>query len=380
MSEPIILTHDILNGWADGAGPSALVLNEKLISVEGREGVIFPPTYSDIGYNIDELCDGTKIAQIDSVGSQANRMEPLFKKASQGAKANPLAKLTPQIIIRAGEDKCVHLFDAGHRLGDAIVRCSNLGAEADLAFKQYCNGDSTGIAKMAPTTLLFGAWNSRSQDNQAKIPRIVQGVIRAFDVEVLHRAAQYNPAINYELNDLLGPIEGDDRKTEGDVRSQCGFRHAPAVWRDNDKTKDDKNRIFGGVLVRGEIRRTVTINLVALRALGGGEDGGQKLRRYILGLSLAAATASQDGFLRQGCILVHDWEIPEPSWQAVYPSKKPEFLSLDYDLAIKYAESVADAFGVGSDREDIIFDLKLARAELDEKKNGKGKKSAKTKK
>jgi hypothetical protein len=32
----------------------------KLVPVEGEGGVIFPPTYADIGYNIDTLSDGTK--------------------------------------------------------------------------------------------------------------------------------------------------------------------------------------------------------------------------------------------------------------------------------------------------------------------------------
>ena len=65
------LTADILNSWADDPnGPVALHLKQKLLSVEGEgEGaVIFPPTYADIGYNIDTLDDGTKVATIDSVG------------------------------------------------------------------------------------------------------------------------------------------------------------------------------------------------------------------------------------------------------------------------------------------------------------------------
>ena len=40
--------------------------------------VFFPPTYADVGYNIDSLSDGTKVATVDSVGSQANRIEPIF--------------------------------------------------------------------------------------------------------------------------------------------------------------------------------------------------------------------------------------------------------------------------------------------------------------
>ncbi len=56
------------------------IWKQRLIPVEVENGVIFPPTYADIGYSIDTLSDGTRVATIDSVGSQANRIEPLFKK------------------------------------------------------------------------------------------------------------------------------------------------------------------------------------------------------------------------------------------------------------------------------------------------------------
>ena len=85
------LTHETINSWADDKnGPVALHLKQRLIPVEGEGAVIFPPTYADIGYNIDTLSDGTKVAMIDSVGSQANRMEPIFK-------CKPYAELVPQI-------------------------------------------------------------------------------------------------------------------------------------------------------------------------------------------------------------------------------------------------------------------------------------------
>ena len=85
--------------------------------------VIFPPTYADVGYNIDELSDGTKLATIDSVGSQANRMEPVFRAARPGEPENPRSSLVPQIeIAYGGNEKSVSILEAGHRLGDAIIR------------------------------------------------------------------------------------------------------------------------------------------------------------------------------------------------------------------------------------------------------------------
>jgi len=96
------VTAELLDQWAtDPSGPVALHLKQKLLPVEGEGGVIFPPTYADIGYNIDILSDGTKAATIDSVGSQANRMEPMFKstKDESGKELNPLSELVPQIKV-----------------------------------------------------------------------------------------------------------------------------------------------------------------------------------------------------------------------------------------------------------------------------------------
>ena len=100
-------------------GPAALVVREHLIPVEGADAVLFPATYANIGYNIDsDERTGRNICLIDSVGSQANRIEPLFKD-------EPYSVLVPQILIEAGE-KRINLLDAGHRAGDALARCSAL--------------------------------------------------------------------------------------------------------------------------------------------------------------------------------------------------------------------------------------------------------------
>ena len=58
--------------------PVAICLCERLMPVEGHGSPFFPATYAGIGYNIDELADGTRVALVDSVGSQANRIEPIF--------------------------------------------------------------------------------------------------------------------------------------------------------------------------------------------------------------------------------------------------------------------------------------------------------------
>ncbi len=328
-------------------GPVALTLRQMLLPVEGADAVIFPPTYADIGYNIDRLSDGTRVATIDSVGAQANRMEPLFKAVANGAPQNPYAALVPQVTITYGNDRSISLLEAGHRLGDALIRSTALAEEANSAFRTYLDtGDATAIARLAPTSLVFGVWDSR--DTQAKLPRIVQSVIRAWNVDTLTRSAQYTPPVDYSELEVFS--EAEQKKQEGNQKSplaQRGFVHVPA-------TGD-----HGGIVVHGELRRDVTVNLIALRRLGG--DNGPSLRRYVLGLALVAAAAPIDGFLRQGCLITPSPDVP-PAWVAVARDGTREEVTLGNDDVLAFATEVASAFGVGADR---TIKFEKARAKSD---------------
>lgn len=363
---PTTVTNELLKTWANGPqGPVALHLRQRLRPVEdGEHTVIFPPTYADIGYNIDTLSDGTKVATVDSVGSQANRMEPLFAQ-------EPYCKLVPQISIAYGENKTVSILEVGHRLGDALIRSTELAAEAKQAFvKLLESDDASALAQLAPTSLVFGVWDSR--DTQAKLPRIVQSVIRAWDVDVLTRSAQYNPPIDYAALEVFS--EEDKAKAEGDPKSPLakrGFVHVPS------------GAAPGGVVCRGPIERHVTINLLALRRLSASnEDETKKLRAYLLGLAVVAATAPLDGFLRQGCLLVAD-DQEAGQWKAVYPDGKREPLVLTHETAKDYAMNAADSLGQRAAARTVSFskDRAVQDAKTDKKaeraaRAAKGKKSA----
>jgi CRISPR-associated protein Csb1 len=353
MTEPLKSSHHEFNKWVDDPrGPVALHLKQKLVPVEGEGAVIFPPTYADIGYNVDELSDGTKVVTIDSVGSQANRIEPIFKRP-------PYAALVPQIDIAYGNDKVISILEAGHRLGDALVRSTELQQPAQDAFKLFLDtNDASAIARLSPTSLVFGVWDSR--DTQAKLPRIVQSVVRAWDVDVLRRSAQYNPALDYAALDVFS--EEDKQKAEGRAESplaQRGFVHVPAV------------DTHGGVIARGPIVRDVTVNLVALRRLTG-----ESLRRYILGLSLVAAIEPMDAFLRQGCLLVPD-TTEQDQWELVGRKGERTTIELKELVVQEYALAAANAFGK-RDNKRVSFEKSLAKddARMADKKERKAKKRA----
>ena len=334
--------------------PAAIVLREYLTPVEGKDGVFFPPTFAAAensrefpgGYNINDLGNGENVCLIDSVGSQANRIEPMFATGDYAA-------LVPQLVVEAGVKK-VSILEAGHRAGDAIVRCTELKDALQKAFQELKKGNAVPLARLAPTSLVFGVWDSR--DTQAKAPRLLAATIRAFDVAKLTRSAQYNPAVEYVEEGLLDETEEKDTLN---ARSKWGYRHVPA------------SATHGGVIAKGDIRREVTLQVAALRLLRGTtDDETKKLRAYLLGLALVAFTKPAVGFLRQGCNLVLD-ENKKPESKVVSPNGQRKDSELTHKAALAFAKKAAASFGVGESKM-VKFDTKLAKYET----TGEGKKKA----
>jgi CRISPR-associated protein Csb1 len=343
--------------------PAAIVLREYLVPAEGKDGIFFPPTFAAAensrefpgGYNISELGQGENVCLIDSVGSQANRIEPMFATGDY-------ASLVPQLVVEAGEKK-VSILEAGHRAGDAIVRCTELRDALQKAFLALRKGDAVPLAKLAPTSLVFGVWDSR--DTQAKAPRLLAATIHAFNVAKLTRSAQYNPAVEYVEEGLLDDTEDKDALK---AYSERGFRHVPA------------SATHGGVIAKGEVRRDVTLQLAALRLLRGTTgDETKKLRAYLLGLALVAFTKPAIGFLRQGCNLVLD-SGKRPDSKVVFPNGRREDSGLTHEAALVFAKKAAETFVIGESK-TVKFDAKLAKDETtgDGKKGKKGKKTEKAK-
>jgi CRISPR-associated protein Csb1 len=352
------VTQVQIESWAtDLSGPVALHLKQKLLpveTIEGEGGIIYPPTYADIGYNIDMLSDGTRVALIDSVGSQANRLEPIFKKkfktdsfddflvpqveiVLQPDGTNKKGKKSKDDLTEEPHQEVRSLLDLAHRSADAVVHASpTLAAEIEKAFSTLKRtGDAGPLCALAPTSLLFGVWDSRGGSNE-KRPRLVRSVIRAWDVDVLHTAAQFN-SVWKALDDAQKDELTAESAKKGRVGlADVGFKDAPATFRKTDKiprfrdgSPNPEARILGGILVRGRIEREVTINLVALRGIRGQDDAETiALRRYLLGLSLLSATTDIDLFLREGCNLRY---AEEDSWFEIPRRGKPTPVALKAD-------------------------------------------------
>jgi len=371
-------TAKLFESWLLNDGPVALRLRQKLLPVDADEsgrGVIFPPTYADIGYNIDTLADGTRVAMIDTVGSQANRLEPIFKsigKDAEGNELNPLASLVPQVEIvlhktggkkgdkkqadAEGEDAHIEkrsLLDLAHRSADAVVlACPTLAPEIARAFQALHNsGNAAPLAAIAPTSLLFGVWDSRGGTGE-KRPRLVRSIIRAWDVDVLHSAAQFNSVWKALSEDQKEELEKDAVAKKVKL-SKKGFADAPAVFRKTkldirkllagDEAPNPQARVLGGVLAKGDLERDVTINLVAVRGLRGKDDSEtREVQEYLLGLALLVATADLELFLREGCLLRY---ADDDKWTSVPRRGEPTGVSLPkHDQLLAYATAAAKPF------------------------------------
>jgi CRISPR-associated protein Csb1 len=374
------ITNAELDAWATKAdGPVALRLKQTLLPVE-ESGIIFPPTYADIGYNIDTLSDGTRVATIDSVGSQANRLEPIFKSESK----DPKDWLVPQIEIVIRKAACGEceacrknaaqgdakkakactqpravtrsLLDLAHRAADAVVQSSpKLLTLIAPAFEELQKGDAGLLCAIAPTSLVFGVWDSRGGTGE-KRPRLVRSIIRAWDVEPLHAAAQFNSIWKVLDEEQQGELEkAFKEKDKTGKLSTAGLKDAPATFRKvsnsaakymhefRDGSPNPERRVLGGVRVNGRIEREVTVNLVALRGLRGANDGETTaIRKYLLGLSLMAATAEIELFLREGCLL--RYAENGDAWYQVPRRGEPTAVNLSAETAQQYARSAAEHF------------------------------------
>jgi len=389
------VTNNVLNAWVtDNSGPVALHLKQTLVPVEavnGEAGVIFPPTYADIGYNIDTLSDGTRVATIDSVGSQANRLEPAFMAASE----NQDQWLVPQIEIilrlepcgecdacgkaepksRKKSNGCTSprkvkrsIFDLAHRAADAVVQASpGLNALVEKAFESLQDGDAGPLCALAPTSLVFGVWDSRGGTGE-KRPRLVRSIIRAWDIEPLHAAAQFNSVWKALDEEQKTELEKEAKRQKVKLSAK-GLADAPGVFRDTkvsqyrDGAPNPEARVLGGVLAKGRIEREVTVNLVALRGLRGkGQDETNAIRKYLLGLSLLAATADIELFLREGCHLRYSDE--KDVWYEVPRRGKPVAVTLlaDRDVLKQYAMKAAELFrSKWPETTEYNFDLSEAK-------------------
>jgi CRISPR-associated protein Csb1 len=367
--------------FGDSADSAAIVIRELLRPVDGPRGAFFPPTFAGIGQGkksdyhivrIGPMADDPERASrdgltanrctVDSVPSQANRLESRLLRYS--------GKYIPKVTIsgsRVGEG-LLDLLEVGHRVGDAVLRYTS-----DNGYQQFRNalgafvkGDSSPLTHLAPTSLVFGHWDSRPGGTKSKARRILRSEIVAYNVARATKRSQYWSSVDPEVNEELGQILAEAKEAAShdpetkNPASQLGMTDVPAP------------ESPGGVIAFGNIERTSIIALSGLRALTAFDAPGSagesdeavsqrsaisdhatlNLRRYLFALALAAVANTGVWDLREGCILVRngpkptgdlaDGDAPIALMLVSYTGKEEPF-ALPSDVEA-YLREAADAF------------------------------------
>lgn len=319
---------------------SAIRLQQRLQPAGGKGDKIFPPTYKDAKYAIEKrLVEGQEISVIhlDSVQSQANRMELALLKAVQAKKISlPIVQVDFRLknanLVNIG---LVTTLDAPHRLADAILRDSE---KDGVGFRRMPEGkvlDSASIWNAAdlfgicPTALVFGIWDSTGPHGGlgVKFQRSIVSEIVAYNArQGVKSSSRIDPlgimekaGVAYKDNSQPGgwtlyPKESNP-KVVGKTGKPSEINHGNIVPTISEEA--------GGITCDYALQ-TIVISLASIRRLHFPVNGEREDRRdqcghavlVLLGLC-AALLAQEDGYdLRSRCLLVPehktDWEVIKP--------------------------------------------------------------------
>jgi CRISPR-associated protein Csb1 len=169
------LTYESLKKAVAGSA-AAFRLTLKLEAVSPK---VFPPTYEGGKYATEErIINGQKLpcVLLDSVPSQANRMELALQEAWEGGEFElPVTSVDFGTSVSKEADDYIKgikisSLQAPHRIADAILRDSTLDgtkfpkSEIGVALdKQVRHSDVTPLLKFAPHCLVFGMWFSTGE-------------------------------------------------------------------------------------------------------------------------------------------------------------------------------------------------------------------------
>lgn len=330
----------------------------RLQPVGGVGDKVFPPTYpgeqrGDPPRHVFERRrnDDKDVwcVLIDSVQSQANRLEEALLNAATDGDALPLPYVTVDF-----SDADLHpleritSLDAPHRVYDAILRDSFLDG---VPFMQSEQGrrlaaakpaDATALLELSPTALIFGAWHSQGEGGGlgAKFPRTlvseIIGVDAPVEVEMDQRTRTTEPR-------NAGRRTGSRIDPLGVLRKVEVFK-GPAGWstEQGDAGKGAKKvrpseinhsniapsiQPLGVTCAYAEHRAVITLaGLRRLRFGGGARDTAGRALLAALGL---VALCEQDAYgyaLRSRCDLVCDGAAP---LEIVHADGTTETIELD---------------------------------------------------
>lgn len=358
------------------ANDAALRRRQRLQPVGGQGDKIFPPTYPAEGKNQPpvhvfeprRVGDATVwTVLVDSVQSQANRLEECLRDAIGGELCIPHARVDFSGEELAGID-AITSFDAPHRVYDAILRDSLFEGKPFLdkdspvgkRLLQASAADASALLELSPNALLFGAWNSTGQGGGlgAKFARCLTSEIIAIEVPT-------EEMVNARTGELtprtFGRRTGSRIDPLGVMAKVQVFKSAEGWHTVKDKAGKGAKEAKPSEVNHGNIRPSVqplgitcsylehsfVLSFAGLRRLrfGGSPERNAAARAYLAALGLLAL-AEQDarGYaLRSRCDLVCDGAA---ALELVHPDGSSEPVALDRGAARTLYQA---AFGAARD-------------------------------
>lgn len=396
------------------ANAAAIRRVRKLQPSGGPGDKIFPPTYPGEGRNSPprhvferRRIEGqnTLCVLIDSVQSQANRLEEALKDArSSGALNFPVMAVDFADTV-VGDIGRITTLDAPHRVFDAIFRDSESDGvrfretEVGRRLIEAKTQNALAIYEFSPTALVFGAWNSTGEGGGlgAKFPRCVVSEIVGVGV-----ATELEQVVNRRTGEVETLEQPSGKRTASRV-DPLGIRSGVAVYRLPDgnwsleapKGKEANKELRPSEINHSNIAPSVTplgvsidyalhsfvLSFAALRRLRFGNPAADLAAQTSLAALALAAAAAQDRagyFLRSRCDLV-----PEPNsgagFELVDQAGNAQSVELDFGLVSaleREAANAAASAGIPWAERDIILRpqkklVQLVRASRDLALQGK---------
>ena len=376
----------------------AIRFRQRLQPGGGPGDKVFPPTYST-GDNTLKYAGETRRIEgadvptvlLDSVASQANRMEEALLAAWQQQKLS-----FPVIGVNFGDEPgladlgSITSLQAPHRIADAILRDAT-SADGKTLFRDLPEGkaytdasprNATAVYQLCPTALIFGVWDSTGPKGGlgAKFARALTSEIVALGASPGRKVSSRIDPLGIQSNvpiyhrkddetdwtiDLAEAKQDKGKPVPFSRRGAEGKGKASAVNHSNIPPTIDA---FSGGITFDYAVHTVVLSLPALRRLRfvtrldgkrlDQRDAGESAARVALAALALAAVVHQraQGYdLRSRCLLVPEvaavFEVVRPDGSVEPVSLTPE----EANELVAAAEKEARAAGLAWEREPVTL-------------------------
>jgi CRISPR-associated protein Csb1 len=362
--------HAAVNGSA-----AAFRCRRKLQPAGGAGDKVFPPTFAGAVYAVEQRRvfgeDGKPLPEpktcvvLDTVQSQANRMEQALQEALDGGRITiPVLKVDfsawsptgskPESERLIDDVGIITSLQAPHRIADAILRDSQTAdgvkfrdSEKGKALNTVSQQNATALYQLCPTALIFGMWDSTGPKGGlgAKFERAMVSEVVGVGASVheTHKArgVRRDPL---EIRAAVKVLKAAD-KSWSLATDKARGAEAPSSVNHSSVPFDSDNA--GTTIEYAE--QLTTLSLIVLRRLRFPTNGKSSAKADVAGrtvlaaLGLCAATiAFESGMaLRSRCLV---WPDAEMNWELLArPGAEAEAFALSADDAIKLLADAVEA-------------------------------------